>query len=214
MNSELPRVLATPSMLSPDEIAAYQALRSDAVWWESQGSWSSFRGAKAADALNGLVTNDVASLAPGEGMHAAALTPKGKMITDMLIIRLDESAFLMTVLRSAAPAWLALARKYVNPRLCSVSDESDRFRSWMVYGARAPEAIASLGGADATAENLVDGMVSALAEWPIWRHSSWNLGRVSVRLIRAPLMGKLPVSCSWPIRRMPSTSSGGSNRRR
>ena len=129
------RVLATPSMLSPDEIAAYQALRSDAVWGEAQGSWSSFRGAKAADALNGLVTNDVASLAPGEGMHAAALTPKGKMITDMLIIRLDESAFLMTVLRSAAPAWLALARKYVNPRLCSVSDESDLFRSWMVYGA-------------------------------------------------------------------------------
>ncbi len=192
MTDESPRVLTLPPTLSAEEAASYAALRTDAVWWDSPAPWSSFRGAKAADALNGLVTNDVAVLAPGDGMLAAALSPKGKMITDMLVIRVDDETFLMTVLPSAAPAWLALARKYVNPRLCTIRDESERYRSWLVYGARAPQAIAAVGGGDATAEDVTDGMVSALAEWPVWRHASWNLGRVSVRLIRAPLMGSLP----------------------
>ncbi len=181
-----------PPPLSAEERAAYAALSTDAAWWESHGQWSSFRGPKAAEALNGLVTNDVASLAPGEGLHAAALTPKGKLITDMLVIRLDESEFLMTVLRSAAPAWLALARKYVNPRLCAVTDETERYRSWMVYGAGAPQAIAAIGGGAAAADGLLDGMVAALTAWPTWHHAPWNLGPVSVRLIRAPLMGSLP----------------------
>jgi folate-binding protein YgfZ len=192
MTDESPRVLTLPPTLSAAEIASYSALRTDAVWWDSTSHWSSFRGAKAADALNGLVTNDVAVLTPGEGMLAAALTPKGKMITDMLIIRVDEETFLMTVLPFAAPAWMALARKYVNPRLCTISDESARYRSWLVYGARAPQAIVAVGGGDATAEDVAAGMVSALSEWPVWRHAPWNLGRVSVRLIRAPLMGSLP----------------------
>jgi len=192
MIAETPRELLAPSPLSPDDVASYAALGTDAVWWESQGHWSRFKGPKAADALNGLITNDVATLAPGEGLHAAALSAKGKMIADMLVVRVDETEFLMTVLRSAAAEWLALARKYVNPRLCAVTDESEHFRSWMVYGARAPQAVAMVGGSDATAEDLTDGMVAALSEWPVWRHAMWNIGRVSVRLIRAPLMGSRP----------------------
>lgn len=192
MIADTPGELLFPAPLSPDDAASYAALGSDAVWWESQGHWSRFKGPKAADALNGLITNDVVALAPGEGLHAAALSAKGKMIADMLVVRVDETEYLMTVLRSAADAWLSLARKYVNPRLCTVTDESAQFRSWMVYGARAPEAVAMVGGGDATAENLTDGMVAALSEWPVWRHTMWNIGRASVRLIRAPLMGSRP----------------------
>lgn len=186
------RVLTPPPILTPDEIDAYAALRTDAVWWEAQGHWSSFRGDKAVDALNGLITNDVSTLEIGQGMLAAALTAKGKMVCDMIVIRIDETTLLMTVLSTAAPAWLALTRKYVNPRLCKVTDESARYRTWMMYGARSAPAIAALGGADATAENLGDAMVSMLEQWPTWRHAPWNLGRVSVRLIRAPLMGSRP----------------------
>lgn len=192
MTEESPRVLTLPPTLSAEETASYAALRTDAVWWDSPAPWSSFRGAKAAEALNGLITNDAAALAPGDGMLAAALSPKGKMITDMLVIRVDDETFLMTMLPSAAPAWLALARKYVNPRLCAIRDESERYRLWLVYGARAPQAIVAVGGGDATGAEVADGMVSALAEWSVWRHAPWNLGRVSVRLIRAPLMGSLP----------------------
>jgi folate-binding protein YgfZ len=45
------------------------------------------RGAEAADFLQGQVTNDVESLASGEGCYAALLTHKGKMRLDMRILR-------------------------------------------------------------------------------------------------------------------------------
>ena len=130
-----------PPVLTPEELTAYAALRTDAVWFESPGQWSAFRGDKAANALNGLVTNDVASLAVGDSVYAAALSPKGKMVADMLIARFDDATFLIYVLPAVAASWLALARKYVNPRLCKVTDESDHYRSFMVYGARAVHAI-------------------------------------------------------------------------
>lgn len=189
MSVDSPKLLIPAEALTPQDVDAYHALRTSAVCWESHGHWSTFRGDKAADALNGLVTNDVSKLAVGDGLYAAALTPKGKMIADMLIIRLEATAFAISVARTAAPAWLELARKYVNPRLAKVADEADRFRTWMVYGAHAPEAIAAMGGGTATAENFTEGMVSVLSEWPTWRHAPWNVGLASVRLIRAPLMG-------------------------
>src|SRR5215212_3630482 len=45
------------------------------------------RGAEAAEFLQGQVTNDVESLAPGQGCYAALLNHKGKMRLDMRILR-------------------------------------------------------------------------------------------------------------------------------
>lgn len=171
---------------------AYLDLRRDAAWFEAMNHWSSIQGPKAVDALNGLVTNDVSTLAVGMGQHAVALTPKGKVVCDMYIARTDEDRFMLTVLRSCAPAWLDMARKYINPRLAKVTDESAQWATWMVYGAKAAQAVANLGGAMHTVENLGDIMVSGLAEWPVWSHGMWNIGPVSVRLIRAPIMGSMP----------------------
>ena len=192
LDAETRAPLVLPQTLTGDEISSYYALRNDAAWFESVGTWSSIRGPKAAEALNGLVTNDVMALKPGEGHYAAALSPKGKIVADMLVIREDAETFLLSVSRAASDSWLALARKYVNPRLAKVADETARYATWMIYGARAPQAVAALGGAGATAENLGDVMASALAEWPVWHHGPWNLGPASVRLVRAPLMGSLP----------------------
>jgi folate-binding protein YgfZ len=47
-------------------------------------------GAEAADYLQGQVTNDVAALDPGTGCYAALLDHKGKMLTDMRVLRGDE----------------------------------------------------------------------------------------------------------------------------
>ncbi|MEQ1690902.1 MAG: glycine cleavage T C-terminal barrel domain-containing protein [Gemmatimonas sp.] len=123
--------------LTPDEQTAYGALRTNAAWFDAHGVWSAFRGEKSAEALNGLVTNDVSAMAVGASVYAAALTPKGKMVTDMLIVRFDETTFLISVLPAASAAWLTLARKYVNPRLCKVTDDGDRYRAWMIVGSMA-----------------------------------------------------------------------------
>src|ERR687884_9933 len=47
-------------------------------------------GAKAADVLTGLVTNDVNALSAGMGQYAAALTPKGKLVADLRILALED----------------------------------------------------------------------------------------------------------------------------
>src|SRR3954453_19127557 len=47
-------------------------------------------GAEAADYLQGQVTNDVAALEPGSGCYAALLNHKGKMLTDMRILRGED----------------------------------------------------------------------------------------------------------------------------
>jgi folate-binding protein YgfZ len=44
-------------------------------------------GTEAAEYLQGQVTNDVESLAPGEGCYATLLTHKGKVVADMRILR-------------------------------------------------------------------------------------------------------------------------------
>jgi folate-binding protein YgfZ len=48
-----------------------------------------FAGGDAVKFLQALVTNDVASLAVGESCDAVYLTPQGRMITDMRIVRRD-----------------------------------------------------------------------------------------------------------------------------
>jgi len=45
-------------------------------------------GAGAVEFLNGQVTNELLTLAPGEGRYAAFLTPKGKMLGDLRVLAL------------------------------------------------------------------------------------------------------------------------------
>jgi len=47
----------------------------------------SVSGADAAGFLQGLLTNDVERLAPGEARYAALLTPQGKILFDMIVVR-------------------------------------------------------------------------------------------------------------------------------
>src|SRR5687768_10223437 len=81
-----------------------------------------FAGAKAADVLTGIVTNDVGALTPGQGQYAAALTAKGRIVADMRILRTEDS-FITDVAPRARDAWHGLVRKYVNPRLARFTDE-------------------------------------------------------------------------------------------
>jgi len=62
----------------------YRALRTDGgVARRTDRGVLTITGADRAAWLQGLVTNDVASLAPGETRYAAYLTPQGRMITDL-----------------------------------------------------------------------------------------------------------------------------------
>ena len=47
-------------------------------------------GGDAAAFLDGQVSNDIAALAPGTGCRAALLTPKGKMLADVRVLRTPD----------------------------------------------------------------------------------------------------------------------------
>ena len=66
----------------------YELLRESAGLVERVGrAIVLLRGADVAEFLQGQVTNDVEALEPGEGCYAALLTHKGKLRTDMRVLR-------------------------------------------------------------------------------------------------------------------------------
>ena len=54
------------------------------------------RGSEAADFLQGQVSNDVEALSPGSGCYATILNTKGKLRTDLRVLRMDDSFWLDT----------------------------------------------------------------------------------------------------------------------
>lgn len=127
----------------PSEYASLKA-GAGLVDRSSRARWR-FSGAKAADTLTGLVTNDVVSLAPGQGQYAAMLTPKGKIVADVRILRMSDS-FLVDVPTLAAPGFADVIKKYVNPRVTPYVDESASTCAIGVYGGAAALAVATVAG--------------------------------------------------------------------
>src|ERR1700761_1384100 len=57
----------------------------------------SVSGEDATSFLQGLLTNDVERLAPSEARYAALLTPQGKILFDMIVVRVpgEEPSYLI-----------------------------------------------------------------------------------------------------------------------
>lgn len=76
-------------------IAAQDPLRSGAGLLDrSDRGKLALHGEQAKAALNGLVTNDVEALAPGEGLYAAVLSPKGRMLGDLRVLDAGDELLL------------------------------------------------------------------------------------------------------------------------
>ena len=105
-------------------------------------------GADRAAWLQGLVTNDVASLKEGDTRYAGYLTPQGRMISDMNVIErggrllLDVPAPLATSLRDKLDA-LIFAEDV------RVTNESDTLKVWTVIR---PDALDDIVGETLPAE--------------------------------------------------------------
>jgi folate-binding protein YgfZ len=110
----------------------------------------SFTGDGAKATLSGLVTNDVLSLTPGHGQRAVALTPKGRVIA--LVRVLDRGTdLLVDTEATAAEGFVAMIRKFVNPRLAKYRVVTEETGCIGVYGGTEAAAAAvthALGGDD------------------------------------------------------------------
>ncbi|HKW49369.1 MAG TPA: glycine cleavage T C-terminal barrel domain-containing protein [Gemmatimonadaceae bacterium] len=154
----------------------YEALRRHAVVFDrTHRGRMRLSGANAGEMLAGLVTNDVVSLAPGQGQYAAALTPKGKIVADLRIFR-DESSFLVDVPPRASEGWMSTVRKYVNPRLSPYKEESEALRDLGVFGVSARLVVGEMTGVSS----------SALGVLPPYSHVAVMIEGARVLVARVP----------------------------
>lgn len=134
-----------------DPAREYEALREGAMLVDRGARLRmTFAGPQAVETLAGIVTNDVGSLQPGDGQFAAALTPKGKIVADLRIFR-QADRLLVDVPPRAAEGWLALVRKFVNPRLARYTDISDSLSDIGLFGAQSRRIVSELTGISADA---------------------------------------------------------------
>jgi len=156
--------------------AEYGALRQRAVVVDrSHRVRLRVSGAKAAEMIAGLVTNDTQALQPGQGQYAAALSPKGKIIADVRIF-VDEGSVLTDTGPRAGEGWREMIRKYVNPRLAPHADETAGLRTIGVYGPTARHVVEAMTGVNS----------SALALLPPYAHVRAMVDGVPVLVARTP----------------------------
>ncbi len=109
-----------------------------------------FAGEKAKEALGGLVTSDVLSLAAGQGQRAVALTPKGRVIAMLRVF--DRGAdLLVDGEASSGEPFVAMIRKFVNPRMAKYATVTDATACLGVYGPAVAAQLAPAVGVDAAA---------------------------------------------------------------
>jgi folate-binding protein YgfZ len=87
----------------------------------------SVAGADAASFLQGLLTNDVEGLGPSEARYAALLTPQGKILFDMIVVRAPDADGAAYLLDCSAAQAADLARRlgfYKLRAKVAVADES------------------------------------------------------------------------------------------
>jgi len=131
----LPSYIAEP-------LVEYAALRDGAIAIDRRARGRmKLAGDKAREVLTGLVTNDALALQPGQGMYAAALTPKGKIISDLRVYAREGELWIDTPPLAWA-GWWEIVRKYINPRLARYADLTESFGCVGVYGAAATTKVA------------------------------------------------------------------------
>lgn len=98
-------------------------------------------GADRATWLQGLLTNDVESLAPGRGCYAAWLTPQGRMITDVVALAEDDAISLEVPGSLAVDVYRRLDAAIFAEDV-QLTDEDGVWATLGVHGARAAEVVA------------------------------------------------------------------------
>ena len=120
----------------------YDAARSSAVVVDRSGEGRlRLTGADRVTWLQGLVTNDVAALQPGQGCYAAYLTPQGRMISDLRILATRE-ALLLDVPTVARATVAARFEQFIITEDVMVEDVTARIARLAVHGPSAAAVVA------------------------------------------------------------------------
>jgi len=124
---------------------AYQDARRRAVWIERSSSGRVVvSGNDRRSYLQGLLTNDVAALAAGEGCYSAYLTPQGRMIADMWIYELGDVILLNLPSVETKNIVLAKLDQFIFSEDVQLGDVTDAFSQVAVICPEAAAVVAVL----------------------------------------------------------------------
>jgi len=125
-------------------------------------------GADRRSYLQGLLTNDIAALAAGEGCYSAYLTAQGRMIADMQVYELGD-VILMTLAGDVKDIVLAKLDQFVFSEDVQLGDVTATFAQWAIVGPRAAQTIAA--ASDGVAEGDLDSLPEHGNRRFTWRES-------------------------------------------
>ena len=144
-------------MISSASDIAYRAARRHAACIDrSNRGRIVVSGRDRASYLQGLLTNDITALKPGEGCYSAYLTPQGRMFTDLFVYELGD-LMLLDVPREVKDTLLAKLDQFIFTEDVQLGDATETFAEIAIVG---PEAARILAGV------LDAGSIDALTALP------------------------------------------------
>ena len=187
---ELGDVDGRPVVLHYGDVdAEYAALRTGTLLVDrSLRGRLRIRGDKAKETVTGLVTNDILALEPGQGVYAAALTPKGRIIADVRVF-VDGTALFIDAPARSFPGFLSMLKKYVNPRVAPFEDESTTTTDLCVAGANSRLVLAEAFGAPS----------ATLGTLPPYGHIAVEVEGAKILVGRSPEVGVDAFDCFAPV---------------
>jgi folate-binding protein YgfZ len=145
------------------------------------------KGVDRASYLQGLLTNDVAALGPGEGCYSAWLTPQGRLIADMAVVDLGGE-LLLDVDAGVTAMLVERLQELVFTEDVGVEDRTAAWAALAVHGPEAARIVANiLRPADDGAPLEAD----ALGRLPEYHRRSGRLGDAPVAVVRSAEIGEV-----------------------
>ncbi|HEX2167739.1 MAG TPA: glycine cleavage T C-terminal barrel domain-containing protein [Longimicrobiales bacterium] len=136
--------------------AEYDVARSDVVVAErADRSIVRVHGRDPVKMVQGLISNDIVNAPANRAVYAAVLTPKGRMVADVRVVRHGADLLLETDAAAAEPL-MAHLRKFVPPLFAKFEDANDTWSELGVYGPRARDVLAKLFGMDVDGDVVED----------------------------------------------------------
>ncbi len=169
-------------------LTAYGAARHGAAFVDlSARGRIVLQGADRASYLQGLLTNDITALAPGEGCYSAWLNPQGRLSADMAVVNLGDELLL-----DAGPGVTAMLlerlREFVFTEDVTVEDRTAAWTALAVHGPDAARIVADLVG---PAEDGAPLGADALGRLPEYHQRPGRFGDAPVAAVRSDEIGEV-----------------------
>jgi folate-binding protein YgfZ len=150
--------------------------------------------------LQGLVTNDVAALQPGDGCYAAYLTPQGRMISDLRILGFEE-ALLLDVPAARRTAVLERFDQFIITEDVSVADETAVLARIGLHGPESGRVLVRALG------DTVAGVAERVATLQEHQHVSGELGGAASVIAGSRDIGRLGYDIYVPAGALPDAAA-------